>query len=151
MESRDPGGCGEILGQAILTSGSSRESRGQDHSGGEAMGRASSYGGLRGPCRGENQIKTEALGKAISGPSPGRWMGLEQRPSFVCVCVCMCVCVCVCVLVAQSCPTLCDPSDCNLPGSSISWNTPGKNTRVGCHSLLQGIFPTQGSNPGIRY
>ena len=32
MESRDPGGCGEILGQAILTSGSSRESRGQDHS-----------------------------------------------------------------------------------------------------------------------
>ena len=46
MESRDPGGCGEILGQAILTSGSSRESRGQDHSGGEAMGRASSYGGL---------------------------------------------------------------------------------------------------------
>ena len=89
MESRDPGGCGEILGQAILTSGSSRESRGQDHSGGEAMGRASSYGGLRGPCRGENQIKTEALGKAISGPSPGRWMGLEQRPSFVCVCVCV--------------------------------------------------------------
>ena len=28
------------------------------------------------------------------------------------------------------------------------WNSPGKNTRVGCHSLLQGIFPTQGSNLG---
>ena len=27
-----------------------------------------------------------------------------------------------------------------------SWNCPGKNTRVGCHLLLQGIFPTQGSN-----
>ena len=28
------------------------------------------------------------------------------------------------------------------------WNPPGRNTRVGCHSLLQGIFPpTQGSNP----
>ena len=27
-----------------------------------------------------------------------------------------------------------------------SWNSPGKNTRVGCHALLQGIFPTQGSN-----
>ena len=27
------------------------------------------------------------------------------------------------------------------------WNFPGKNTRVGCHFLLQGIFPTQGSNP----
>ena len=27
------------------------------------------------------------------------------------------------------------------------WNSPSKNTRVGCHSLLQGIFPTQESNP----
>ena len=26
------------------------------------------------------------------------------------------------------------------------WNSPGKNTGMGCHSLLQGIFPTQGSN-----
>ena len=29
------------------------------------------------------------------------------------------------------------------------WNSPGKNTRVGCHSLLQGIFLTQGSNPHL--
>ena len=29
------------------------------------------------------------------------------------------------------------------------WNSPGKNTGLGCHSLLQGIFPTQGSNPGF--
>ena len=28
------------------------------------------------------------------------------------------------------------------------WNSPGKNTGVDCHSLLQGIFLTQGSNPG---
>ena len=28
------------------------------------------------------------------------------------------------------------------------WNSPGKNSGVGCHFLLQGIFPTQGSNPG---
>ena len=34
---------------------------------------------------------------------------------------------------------------CNLPGSS-PWNSPGKNTGVGCHSLLQRIFPTKGSN-----
>ena len=27
------------------------------------------------------------------------------------------------------------------------WDSPSKNTRVGCHALLQGIFPTQGSNP----
>ena len=30
-------------------------------------------------------------------------------------------------------------------------NSPGKNTGVGSHSLLQGIFPTQGSNPGLLY
>ena len=32
---------------------------------------------------------------------------------------CVCVCVCVCVLVAQSCPTLCDPMDCSSLGSSV--------------------------------
>ena len=31
------------------------------------------------------------------------------------------------------------------------WNSPGKNTRVGCPSLLQGIFPTQGSNLGLPH
>ena len=30
-----------------------------------------------------------------------------------------------------------------------AWDFPGKNTGVGCHSLLQGIFPTQGSNPHL--
>ena len=49
----------------------------------------------------------------------------------------------------QSCPTLCDPMDYSLPGSSIHGASPGKNTRVGYHTLLQGIFPTQGSNPGF--
>ena len=32
-----------------------------------------------------------------------------------------------------------------------SWDSPGKNTAVGCHALLQGIFPTHGSNPGLPY
>ena len=31
------------------------------------------------------------------------------------------------------------------------WDFPGKNTGVGCHFLLQGIFPTQGLNPGLRH
>ena len=31
------------------------------------------------------------------------------------------------------------------------WNSPGRNTGVGSHSLLQGIFPTQGSNPGLLH
>ena len=30
------------------------------------------------------------------------------------------------------------------------WDFPGKNTGVGCHFFLQGIFPTQGLNPGFR-
>ena len=50
-------------------------------------------------------------------------------------------------LVAQLCPTLRYPIDCSLPGSSVHGDSPGKNTGVGCHALLQGIFPTQGSNP----
>ena len=54
-------------------------------------------------------------------------------------------------LVAQLCPTLCDLMDCSLPGPSVHWDSPGKNTGVGCHALLQGIFPTQGSNPGLPH
>ena len=50
------------------------------------------------------------------------------------------------VLVAQSCQLLWEPMDCSPPGSSVPGDSPGKNTGVGCHFLLQGIFPTQGSN-----
>ena len=54
-------------------------------------------------------------------------------------------------LAAQLCPTLCNPMDYSLPGSSARGDSPGKNTGVGCHALLQGIFPTQGSNPGLPH
>ena len=54
-------------------------------------------------------------------------------------------------LAAQSCPTLCDPMDCSLPGSSVHGDSPGKNTGVGSLSLLKGIFPTQASNPGLPH
>ena len=47
----------------------------------------------------------------------------------------------------QSCLTFVDCMDCRLPGSSIHGDFPGKNTGVGCGVLLQGIFPTQESNP----
>ena len=47
--------------------------------------------------------------------------------------------------VAQSYPTLCDH------GLFSPWNSPGQNTGVGSLFLLQGIFPTQGSNPGIPH
>ena len=54
-------------------------------------------------------------------------------------------------LLTQSCLTLCNPMDCSPPGSSVHGDSPGKNTRVGCHALLQGIFPTQESNPGLLH
>ena len=54
-------------------------------------------------------------------------------------------------LVTQSCLTLCDHMDCSLPGSSVHGDSPGKNTGVGCHSLLQHIFPTWGWNPGLLH
>ena len=37
----------------------------------------------------------------------------------------------------QSCPTLCNPIDSSSPGSPCPWDSPGKNTGVGCHFLLQ--------------
>ena len=54
-------------------------------------------------------------------------------------------------LVAQLCLNLCDPMDCSLPGFSVPGDSPGKNTGVGCHALLQGIFPTQGLNPDVPH
>ena len=44
----------------------------------------------------------------------------------------------LCGLVTQSCPTLCDPTDDSPPGSSVHGDSPGKNTGVGSHDLLQG-------------
>ena len=43
----------------------------------------------------------------------------------------------------------CDPVDCSPPGSCVHGDSPGQRTGVGCHALLQGIFPTQGLNPGL--
>ena len=53
--------------------------------------------------------------------------------------------------VAQSCPTLCDPMDCNSASLLCPWDFPGKNTGVGSHFLIQGIFLTQGLNPGLPH
>ena len=41
--------------------------------------------------------------------------------------------------------------DYSLPGSSVHGDSPGKNPGAGCHALLQGIFATQGSNPGLLH
>ena len=71
--------------------------------------------------------------------------------------------------------TLCDPIDCSIPGSCVlhylqesewkllnpvwlrlhglysPWNSPGQNTGMGSLSLLQGIFPIHGLNPGLLH
>ena len=54
-------------------------------------------------------------------------------------------------LVPQLCLTLCDHMDCSPSDSSVHRDAPGKNTGVGHHALLQGIFPTQGSNTGLPH
>ena len=61
------------------------------------------------------------------------------------------LCVHVSVVVTQSCLTLCDPMECSPSGSSVHGVLQAKNTGVGCHSLPQGIFLTQGSNPGLLH
>ena len=51
--------------------------------------------------------------------------------------------VLVCAQSFQLCPNFCVPLDCS------PWDSPGKNTGVGCHALLQRVFPAQGSNPDL--
>ena len=54
-------------------------------------------------------------------------------------------------LVPQSCPTLCDPMDCSLPGSSLHGILQARVLEWVAIFLLQGIFQTQGSNPGLPH
>ena len=54
--------------------------------------------------------------------------------------------MCVCVWLS-----LYDPMDYSWLSSSVHGDSPGKNTGMGCHTLLQGIFPTQGLNPGFPH
>ena len=51
--------------------------------------------------------------------------------------------------VSQS--TLCNPVGCSPPGSSVHGDSPGKNTGVSLHALLQEIFPTQGLSPHLSH
>ena len=50
---------------------------------------------------------------------------------------------------SESCSVVSDPL--RPHGLYSPWNSPGQNTGVGCHALLHGIFPTQGSNPGLLH
>ena len=52
-------------------------------------------------------------------------------------------------MYAQSYLTPCDPMDCSPPDSSVHGIFPSKNTGVGCHFLLQQIFPSQRLKPSL--
>ena len=55
------------------------------------------------------------------------------------------------VLVAHSCLAFCDPMDCNPSGSSVHEILRVRILEWVSHALLQGIFPTQGLNPGLPH
>ena len=64
------------------------------------------------------------------------------------LCLCIFLPGCMSAKTLQSSPTLCDPVDCSLPGSSVR-GSPGKDTGGDCHARRQGLFPTQGWNPSL--
>ena len=57
--------------------------------------------------------------------------------------------VCLHAKSLQLCPILCDPMDSMDPRLLCPLDSPGKNTGVGCHALLQRTFLTQGLNPHL--
>ena len=71
-------------------------------------------------------------------------LGDRGSDSFPSHCI---ILACLCAKSLQLGPIFCNPMDCSPPVSAVHVDSPGKNIGVGCHSLLQGIFPTQGSNP----
>ena len=94
-------------------------------------------------------VKNPPADAGDRGLFPGRRIS-HAAEQLTCVSQLLSPCAVLC-LVALSCPTLCEPLDCSPPGSSVHGDSPGKNTGVGCSALLQGIFPTQGLNPGLLH
>ena len=79
----------------------------------------------------------------------GPWIPAAQWPHFSILTVFRSIhCSC---LVTKSCPTLLQPYRLQPIKFLCSWDFSGKNTAVGCHFLLQGIFPTQESNPCLLH
>ena len=57
----------------------------------------------------------------------------------------------MCVLSHSGVSDSLSPSGPKTARLLCPWDSPGKNSAVGCHALPQGIFPTQGSNPGLPH
>ena len=87
--------------------------------------------------------ESQGISVAVEGT-----LDLELRSLSSVSCLATCAVLC---LVAQWCPTLCEPMNCSTPDSSVHGDSPGKNTGVGCYVLLQRIFPTQRLNPGFLH
>ena len=85
------------------------------------------------PNPGVKPKSSAVQGDSLPSEPPGPWQYLA--------------CCAVLCSVTQSCPTLWDPVDWLI----YPRGSPGKNTGVGCHAILQGIFPTQGSNSGLLH
>ena len=105
----------------------------------------------RRPSRQHSRLNSEEMtGELLSRPAV-KACGRQKRKEEV-VFLLVNVFNQLCVMHAQSlalCPALWGSVDCSLPGSSCPWHSLDKNTAVGCHFLLQGILPTQGSNPCV--
>ena len=95
---------------------------------------------------------TQQWAPGLKAPHPYR---KDHIPKAICCCLvaksCLALCVCVCVCVCVLCLTLLQPHGCSLAMFLCLWDFPCKNTGVDCHSLLQGIFLTQGTNPGLLH
>ena len=89
--------------------------------------------------QGRNREKDRENGHAGTGCERGSRTSREMRI--------IVHCRHCCCLVAKSCPTLLRPQKLQPTRLLCPWDSPGKNTAVGSHFLLRGIFPTQGSDP----
>ena len=89
----------------------------------------------------DKQTGEKAAGEALWGRSKLTWFGATVgRGQWTEQCVCA---------VASIVSEPLRPRDYSPSGSSVHGDSPGSNIGVGCHALLQGISPTQGSNPGL--
>ena len=95
------------------------------------------------PSLGDSKLGQPEAGLrgGMSGFQFHLWATHSAHPSSLWTSVCVRVCS-----VVQSCPALCYPARLLCP-----WDFSGQNTSVSCHFLLQGISPTQGSNPHPPY
>ena len=100
--------------------------------------------------RSEKRSNGHLTNKRSNGQSSASMSGISSSRQWAASEGCLYMCVCISAKSLKSCLTLCDRIDCGPPGSLRPWHSLGKNTEVGCHALLQGIFPTQESNSRVR-